>query len=196
MKAVALISQRVVPEKHPRHASCRLRRTSSQSVAYLRYRPASIRPNGTSAAALEHRWWSKPHPRNSRPSFQQTQAQCAGFDLIDTAGRSDVAAHHALRRRFRARTLSPFRRRLGRPRRHPPPDPTQRGTNAAVVLNAAPTRGGMAEGPHRHRGTPGSCAHRTLPAFGLRTPGSTDAALKNTSRTGKPPLKSATFITG
>jgi len=147
MKAVALISQKggtgkstlathlaVCAERH--HQSVAIFDIDPQASAY---KWNQRRRAGTPPVV-------KAAPAQLPTLIQQAQAQRADLIFIDTAGRSDVAAHHALH--VADFVLVPCRPsaadldaledtlrliHLGRDQR------------AAVVLNAAPTRGGMAE---------------------------------------------------
>ncbi|MBK8184636.1 MAG: ParA family protein [Candidatus Competibacteraceae bacterium] len=129
---------------------------------------------------------------------QQAQAQHADLIFIDTAGRSDVAAHHALQ--VADLILVPCRPsaadldaledtihliHLSKDKR------------AAVILNAAPARGRMADDARaaiaeRLTVAPWSSASDPL----MRPPGSTGAASRNTNRTARLLPKSGLFIAG
>ncbi len=146
MKAVALISQKggtgkstlathlaVCAERH--HQSVAIFDIDPQASAY---KWNQRRRTGTPPVV-------KAAPAQLPTLIQQAQAQRADLIFIDTAGRSDVAAHHALHVadfvlvpcRPSAADLDTLRLiQVGRDQR------------AAVVLNAAPTRGGVAEEAH------------------------------------------------
>lgn len=147
MKAVALISQKggtgkstlathlaVCAERH--HQSVALFDIDSQASAY----------KWNQRRRAETPLVVKVAPAQLPTLIQQAQLQHADLILIDTAGRSDVATRHALQVadfvlvpcRPAAADLDALEDTLRLIKLHP-------NKQAAVVLNAAPVRGSMAE---------------------------------------------------
>lgn len=147
MKAVALISQKGGTGKSTlatHLAVCAERHR--QSVALFDIDPQASAYKWNQRRRAGTPLVVKVAPAQLPTLIQQAQLQHADLILIDTAGRSDVATRHALQVadfvlvpcRPAAADLDALEDTLHLIKLHP-------NKQAAVVLNAAPTRGGMAE---------------------------------------------------